>query len=232
MDEETIHEAIMDDQVPAKFTHRQLKGQNGWQVWKEVEWKQLLSYQTQDMFGTPISHPSQATVLPLVWMYLFKDCITPKARGTCDGGKCYGKQAMMLAHTYTSCVQNPGARIFWSLAALYAGMKVLGAGTGNAYFSEAPPPIQPFFMAIDDQFYTWWTESLGREPILPRYVLPVKHALQGHPEAPHLWEKHIFKILDNLGFQSTMHKKCIYQKMINDEKVVFLSQLDNFAVAC
>jgi hypothetical protein len=55
-------------------------------------------------------------------------------------------------------------------------MTVLGADAGNA-FAEAPPPIQPFYMAIDDQFRTWWTESMGNEPIPEGYVLPVKHAL-------------------------------------------------------
>jgi hypothetical protein len=100
-------------------------------------------------------------------------------------------------------------------------MKVLGADAGNA-FAEAPPPIQPFYMAIDEQFRMWWTEELGRPPIPAGYVWPVKHALQGHPEAPRLWEKHIVKILDDLGFKSTTHKKYIYQKTIQGKKVLFL----------
>jgi hypothetical protein len=227
--EDTIHQAIADDQAVARFTRRQLKRREDWQVWKEAEWKQLTSYHTQDMFGTPIARPKQSTVLPFVWTYLFKDGIKPKARGTCNGGKRYGK-AVTLAHTYASCVEQPGARIFWSLSALH-GMTVLGADAGNA-FAEAPPPIQPFYMAIDDQFRTWWTESMGNEPIPEGYVLPVKHALQGHPEAPRLWEKHIVKILEVLGFQSTTHEKCIYQKTIAGEKVLFLRQVDDFAVSC
>jgi hypothetical protein len=149
VDEETIHQAIVDDQVAVKFTRRQLKPRSDWQTWKESEWKQLDSYQAQNMFGTPIRRPAQATVLPFVWTYLFKDGIKPKARGTCNGGKRYGK-AVTLAHTYASCVEQPSARIFWSLAALN-GMRVLGADAGNA-FGEAPPPVQPFYMAIDDQF--------------------------------------------------------------------------------
>jgi hypothetical protein len=179
------------------------------------------------MFGTPIARPPKATVLPFVWTYLFKDGIKPKARGTCNGGKRYGK-AVTLAHTYATCVEQPGARIFWSLSALH-GMTALGADAGNA-FAEAPPPVQPFYMAIDDQFRTWWTESMGNEPIPEGYVLPVKHALQGHPKAPRLWEKHIVKILDNLGFKSTTHEKCIYQKTVKGEKVLFLRQVDDFAV--
>jgi hypothetical protein len=87
-------------------------------------------------------------------------------------------------------------------------------------------------MAIDDQFRAWWTECLNNDPIPEGYVLPVKHALQGHPEAPRLWEKHIVQILGKLGFKSTTHEKCIYQKTVNNEKVLFLRQVDDFAVAC
>jgi hypothetical protein len=110
-------------------------------------------------------------------------------------------------------------------------MRVLGADAGNA-FGKAPPPVQPFYMAIDDQFITWWTKHMHSEPIPNGYVLPVNHALQGHPEAPRLWEKHIVKILANLGSKSTTHKKCIYQTTIDNEKVLFLCQVDDFAVAC
>jgi hypothetical protein len=106
-------------------------------------------------------------------------------------------------------------------------MKEIGDNAGNA-FAEMPPPIQPFFMTIDDQFRTWWRESLGRDPIPHGFVLSVKH----HTEAPRLWEKHIIKILDNLGFKSTTHKKCMYQKTIDGEKVLSSYQLDGFAVVC
>jgi hypothetical protein len=229
VDESTIHQAIVDDLVPAKFTRRQLKRSENWQVWKEAEFKQLNSYHTQDMFGKPIARPQKATVLPFVWSYLLKDGIKPKARGTCNGGKRYGK-AVTLAHTYASCVEQPGARLFWSLSALH-GMTALGADAGNA-FAEAPPPIQPFYMAIDDQFRTWWTECLGNDPIPDGFVLPVNHALQGHPEAPRLWEKHIVAILDKMGFKSTTHERCVYQKTVDGEKVLFLRQVDDFAVAC
>jgi hypothetical protein len=88
-------------------------------------------------------------------------------------------------------------------------------------------------MAIDKQFHRWWTESLGDLPIPAGFILCIKLALQGHPEAPHLWwEKHIVKILDDLGFKSTPHQKCIYQKTMNGEKVLFLCQVHDFAFTC
>ena len=63
---------------------------------------------------------------------------------------------------------------------------------------------------------------MGNEPIPEGYVLSVKHALQGHPEAPRLWEKHIVAILDKMGFKLTTHERCVYQKTVNGEKVLFL----------
>ena len=68
-----------------------------WNTWEQSEWKQLSSYQKQHMFGDHILRPppknhkdgnlKHPTVLPFVWTYLLKDGNTPKARGTCNGGK-------------------------------------------------------------------------------------------------------------------------------------------------
>ena len=114
------------------------------------------------MFRDPIPHPppkkdknetlTRPTILPFVWTYLFKDGTTPKARGTCNGGKRYGR-AITMAHTYASCAEQPASRIFWSLAALN-GMTVIGADVGNA-FAESDPPADPLFMSIDDQIQRW-----------------------------------------------------------------------------
>ena len=60
----------------------------------------------------------------------------------------------------------------------------------------------------------------------------MKHAIQGHPESPRLWEKHINKILEKLHFTNTTHERNIYTTHIRGHKVLFLRQVDNFAVAC
>ena len=88
-------------------------------------------------------------------------------------------------------------------------------------------------MIIDEQYKTWWTEHLKRPPIPIGYVLPVNHALQGHPEAPRLWEHHINHILtEKLNFTPTTHEPCLYVKGNSPEsKVLFLRQVDDFAVA-
>ena len=84
-------------------------------------------------------------------------------------------------------------------------MIVIGADAGNA-FAEAPPPKAQLFMATDPQINNWWVEHLGNPPIPRDFVLPVQHAIQGHPESPRLWEIHINEILSDFGFKSTTHE--------------------------
>ena len=162
------------------------------------------------MFGTPIKRPYGATLLPFVWAYSIKiDPITGnliyEARGTCNGGKRYGK-AITMAETYATCVAQPACRLYWAITAS-EGLISIGADAGNA-FAEAPPPVEPFYMVIYDQFHEWWVECLGNPPIPAGYVLPVQNALQGHPESPRLWETHIHTILvDHLHFTPRTHMK-------------------------
>jgi hypothetical protein len=64
-----------------------------------------------------------------------------------------------------------------------------------------------------------------------RQVLPVLHALQGHPEAAHLWEEHILKILRDIGFTSTTHERNMYSATIDGHKILLLRQVDDFVLA-
>ena len=139
--------------LTAKYSHRQLKKRDYWDSWLQAEFKQNDNYETQKMFGQPVPWPKDATVLPFVWSYYFKDTETRKACGTCNGGHRYGK-AVILAYTYVSCIKQPAAWIFWALASI-KNMLVMGADAGNA-FMEAPPPHQQFYMEIDDQYDDWW----------------------------------------------------------------------------
>ena len=190
----------------------------------------------QNMFGRPIPRPIAAIILPFVCTYLTKeDPITSilkrKARATCNGGKKDGK-AVAVAETYATCVEQPACRVYWAMTAQLC-LIALGADAGNA-FAEAPPATEPFYMRIDDQFREWcWTECKGCPPIPPGYVLPVNHALQGHPEAPRLWERHIHDILvKQLHFVPTTHEKCLYsQRDAEDKLQMILRQVDDFSVS-
>jgi len=63
-------------------------------------------------------------------------------------------------------------------------------------------------------------------------VLRVKHAIQGHPEAPRLWSGFIDEIIQKkLNLIPTTHEQCLYHGEIDGKRVLFLRQVDDFAVA-
>lgn len=60
-------------------------------------------------------------------------------------------------------------------------------------------------------FKNWYLHKYGKDLASNTYV-QVKHAIQGHPEAPRLWQTHIDSILKDIGFQCTHHEPCIYMR--------------------
>ena len=140
------------------------------------------------------------------------------------------KGTVTLAHTFGACLEQAGARVFWACTALLQ-MVVMGADASNA-FAEASPPKSPLYVIVDKQYREWW-EAKGRDPIPPGHVLPVQHALQGHPESPRLWAQMIDKIIrTHVGLQPCRHEPCLYHGIVDGELVLFLRQVDDFAVTC
>jgi hypothetical protein len=74
--------------------------------------------------------------------------------------------------------------------------------------------------------------GLTRDPIPPGTVIPVLSMMQGHPESQWLWKKHADKILHKIGLTPTIHKPCLYSGLIEGQRVIFLCQVDDFAIAC
>ena len=64
---------------------------------------------------------------------------------------------------YASCIEQPAAKMFYSLAAL-ENMIILGSDASNA-FAEAPAPVAPLYLKINEQFRNWWTKHKGQEPM-------------------------------------------------------------------
>lgn len=116
-----------------------------------------------------------------------------------------------------------GSQTFWAVSAVAKNMIVWGADASNA-FAEADAPKIPLFVWIDQQYCDWYKHKYPDQPDLPYlpddYVLvPVKKALQGHPESLQLWAILINKILTTkLNFKPTTHKPCLYRGMFNDKK--------------
>jgi hypothetical protein len=180
------------------------------------------------MFGEPVPMTKKNAVFNLVWTYVIKlDDGRKKARMTCDGSPRSG-QVRVLDHVYANALDQTGSKIFYALAAA-ENLLVFGADVSNA-FGDAPPPKQGFFIRPDQAFRDWWVAK-GNAPIPDGYVIPVLAALQGHPESPRLWEKHIDKILRKLGFVPTVHEPCLYRGEIEGIRVLFKRQVDDFALA-
>jgi len=199
-----------------------------WHEWRDSEFAQLDQYMKQGMFGTPVARSSCMSVFHLLWTYSIKAVDNrKKARCVCDGSS--RGQVRILDHTYANSLEHTGARIFYSVAAA-ENLVIYGADATNA-FGEAGAPKQGFYVYPDAAFRSWWTDHLGNPPIPDGYVIPVNRALQGHPESPRLWEKHIDSILRTLGLTPTTHEPCLYSGIINNERVLFMRQCDDFACA-
>ena len=84
-------------------------------------------------------------------------------------------------------------------------------------------------LIIDDGYYEWYKETTGKI-LNRRFLLPVLHSLQGHPESGKMWMKLIDRILiKELGFLTTIKDRCIYIKKIDGRIILLLRQVDDFA---
>jgi hypothetical protein len=135
----------------------------------------------------------------------------------------------VLAETYANCVDQTSARLFYAVAAA-ENLLVFGADVSNA-FAEAPPPKQGFYIRPDRAFNDWWVHHKRQPPIPPGHIIPILSAMQGHPESPRLWEKHADEILREIGLTPTVHEPCLYSGYINGNRVLFMRQVDDFAIA-
>ena len=219
------------NKVTAKLQRSHLKKQDNWGDWEQCEWKQLNQYRDQHMFGRPCRPPKDKGIFNLVWTHYFKTdgTNTKKARCTCDGSTRSG-QAHTLDHTYASCIDQNASRIFFALSAIHNHV-ITGADASNA-FAEANGPKQEYYIRPDKAFHNWWTKCLRNNPIPPDFVIPVLCNMQGHPEAPRLWSKHIHSILTTkLGLTPTTHEPCLYTGKVDGHNIFLVRQVDDFAVS-
>jgi hypothetical protein len=180
------------------------------------------------MFGSPVAVESNKAVFNLVWSYGIKAVDgRKKARCASDGSTRSG-QVRVLDETYAICVDQTSARIFYGIAAA-ENLVVYGADVSNA-FAEAPPPKQGFYIRPDKAFNEWWMVHKQHPAIPHGHMIPVLSAMQGHPESPRLWEKHADAILRDLGLTPTVHEPCLYSGIINGNRVIFMRQVDDFAI--
>jgi len=218
------------EQALKAFTRRVLKPLDTWPLWFAGEVKQLDQFHALGMFGDPVPRPRDAVVLRMHWQYHIKRCGTRRARLCCDGSLRAAPMLHRLAQTYSSCVEQNIQRLFFALCVLL-NYKAYGGDAADA-FAHSPPPETPTFVAIDDAYFEWYLLRFGVR--LDRsLVLPVQHALQGHPESGRLWERHINSILasPSFSFKSTTHDRSIYSGVFRGAPLLLLRQVDDFALA-
>ena len=96
--------------------------------------------------------------------------------------------------------------------------------------AHAPSPMSPnnTFLTVDDAYLEWFKKKFPGRPISRKYILPIDHALQGHPESGKMWMHFIDNILiKEMGFKTTTHDRCIYRKVTDDEVVYILRQIND-----
>ncbi len=181
------------------------------------------------MFDPPVLMRDEMEVFHLVWTYAIKvldSC--KKARWACDGSPRSG-QANILDETYANCVDQTSSRLFYGISAA-KNLLIFGTDVSNA-FVEAPPPKQGFYLHPDWAIWERWVHHKKRPPIHPGTVIPILSAMQGHPESPHLWEKHADEILCECGLIVPIHKPYLYSGLVQGKRVVLKCQVDNVAIA-
>ena len=180
------------------------------------------------MFGESCQLPTGANVLDLLWTYLVKTDDTKKACCVCNGQPKF-KGTVIFGYTFAKMLDHIGSRIFWGTVASKK-LIVRGADASNA-FAEAKAPDIPLYVTVDTQYCEWYKYRFNKDiPI--GYVLPVYKALQGHPESSRSWAIHMDKILKNdFHFKPTTHEACLYTGDYKNKEILFLRQVDDFAVA-
>ena len=168
-----------------------------------------------------------------MWCYLVKDDRRKKARCVCNGNK-NRRGTVTLAETYAASLEQTASRIFWA-ATTINNFITIGADASNA-FAEAPAPVAPLYVYVDEQFRQWYQHRFPDRPKIPHgYVLRVKKALQGHPESPRLWAKLIDGIIKKLNLKACTHEPNLFYTadyVGTGKTVLFMKQVDDFCVSC
>ena len=152
-----------------------------------------------------------------------------------NGSKKAAPTLHAVASTWSSCVELPIQRMFLGISAAL-NLKIFGADAIDAY-AHSPAPDTKTYLSVDEAYEEWWNEtcsSRSKPPITRKFVIPVQHCLQGHPESGKQWMRFIDNILINeMGFRTTTHDRCIYRKLMADgEPVYCLRQVDDFMLSC
>jgi hypothetical protein len=212
-----------------RLTRSHLLKHDDWMDWQTSEYLQLNQYADQGCFGAPTPVDKYNGVFHLVRTYNIKTLDGhKKAHCVCD---CSSQSGLVkiIKEIYANCINQTSSRLFYAVLAA-KNLLIFGFNVCNT-FAKAPPPKQGFFIRPGRAFNEWWENHMNKPPIPPGHMIPVLSVMQGHPKSPRLWEKHADTILHELGLTPTTHEPCLYSGVIYGKRVVFMCQVDNFAIA-
>ena len=218
-----------------RLTRRTLQEQVDWPLWKAAEFRMLDEYKEQNMYDEPILRaqaPKGALILSSLWAYVVKPDGRRKARNVCNGQprrRQGTKESISIGDTYAASMSLTELRVFWSIVAMKNWI-ALGADATNA-FAYADGPEGEVYMRCDEPYVEWWNAQHPNHPITTDHVMRVRHGLQGHPESPRLWEKHINRVLTDVQVVNSPHAPCLYFGKYNDQECMVLRQVDDFSTA-
>jgi hypothetical protein len=150
-----------------------------------------------------------------------------KALTCCDGSRLKTKGIRYVEH-YAECISQCGMRIFFAIC-MIKNYVVLGADAINAY-AQSPPPKTPSYVRLDAQYIKWFLWRFGVK--LDRdLLLPVIHALQGHPYSGSIWAEMIVAILEAMGFKKTCHEPFLYAGTFHGHDIYACRQVDDMLFA-
>jgi hypothetical protein len=216
------------------FSRGRLKKLSNWSDWDAAHDDQLDNHFESGTIVKAVLRPVPVSgrppnVLRVHWANAVKTDGRRKSRACLDGSKSSAPWLRDVAQTYASCIEQPCMRLFFALSAIH-GCTVTIADTKNA-FQQSPPPTEDCFLQIDEAIHSWYLKRFGISLNARTHVIPVKKALQGHPEAGYLWETMIDSILKEFGFNNTTHERNLYRGEIDGAMVLVCRQVDDFAIA-
>ena len=200
----------LEEAAIGHFTWRKLRKLSTWNDWKKGEHKQLNQFYDQKMFGDaadPLTLPKDACILRPHWNYVVKRSGVRRSQQCSNGSKFAAPLLHAMVSTWSSCVELPIQRLFIGLFS-QKGLCMYGEDTHDAY-AHAPAPEMMTHLTIENAYFKWYKEKTDKT-LNCRFVLPVLHSLQGHPESGKMWMKLIDRILiKDLGFAKTTKDCCI-----------------------
>ena len=116
------------------------------------------------MFGSPVNPPKGATILQTIWSYIQKPD-KKKSRNCCNGKQLKHqkhrthKNPLHYYQSYSVCSRQVEMRFFCAICA--DRNYFIGYGDVENAYAQSPPPEEPTFVCIDDQYADWYLNKYG-----------------------------------------------------------------------